>query len=192
MGANIKGSAITARVRYVRELYGEPGVRRVKEALSPEYRKRLEEKVMPHDWVPMEMFIELCTEIDRMYGRGDLALCRELGRYAAKVNLPTLYRMCDLFAHSALYEGFGIPPLEAMACGAPTLVSDAPALPEVVGDAARIVSVHDLEGWIVAIGTLLQSPEERSTLSQKGLERVKLFNWSETARLTWEVYGKVV
>ncbi len=93
MGANIKGSAVTARVRYVRELYGEPGVRRIKEALSPASRKRIEDKVMPHDWVPMELFIELCTEIDRLYGRGDLALCRELGRYAAKVNLPTLYRI---------------------------------------------------------------------------------------------------
>lgn len=93
MGGNIKGSAITARVRYVREHYGEPGVRRVKEALSPAHRQRLDEKVMPHDWVPMELFLELCTEIDRLYGRGDLALCRELGRYAAKVNLPTLYRI---------------------------------------------------------------------------------------------------
>lgn len=93
MGVHIKGSAITARVRYVRELYGEPGVRRVKEALSAESRRRLEEKVMPHDWVPLEMFIELNTEIDRLYGRGDLELCRELGRYASKVNLPTLYRI---------------------------------------------------------------------------------------------------
>lgn len=93
MGGHIKGSAITARLRYVREHYGEPGVRRLKEALSPDHRKRIEEKVMPHDWVPMEMFFELCTEIDRLYGRGDLALCRELGRYAAKVNLPTLYRI---------------------------------------------------------------------------------------------------
>ena len=112
--------------------------------------------------------------------------------YVEDSDLPTLYRMCDLFAHSALYEGFGIPPLEAMACGAPTLVSDAPALPEVVGDAARIVSVHDLEGWVDAIGALLLSHEERSILTQKGLERVKLFNWSETARLTLEVYEKCV
>ncbi len=93
MGGNIKGSAITARMRYVRELYGEPGVRRLREALAPEHRKRIEEKVMPHDWVPLELFINLCTEIDRLYGRGDLALCRELGRFAAKVNLPTLYRI---------------------------------------------------------------------------------------------------
>lgn len=93
MGAHIKGSAVTARIRYVRELYGEPGVRRLKEALTPEHRKRLDDKVMPHDWVEMELFLELCTEIDRLYGRGDLALCRELGRFAAKVNLPTLYRI---------------------------------------------------------------------------------------------------
>lgn len=93
MGANIKGSAITARVRYVREHYGEPGVRRLKDALGADARRRLDEKVMPHDWVPLGTFFEVCTEIDRLYGQGDLALCRELGRYAAKVNLPTLYRI---------------------------------------------------------------------------------------------------
>ena len=93
MGVNIKGSAITARLRYVRDLYGEPGVRRLKEALSAEHRARIEQKVMPHDWVSFELFVELCTEIDRLYGRGDLMLCRELGRYAAKVNLTTLYRI---------------------------------------------------------------------------------------------------
>lgn len=93
MGVNIKGSAITARVRFVRDHYGEPGVKRLKEALSAATRKRLDDKVMPHDWVPLEMFVEICTEIDRLYGRGDLALCRELGRFAAKVNLPTLYRI---------------------------------------------------------------------------------------------------
>lgn len=93
MGAHIKGSAITARLRYVRELYGEPAVRTVKDALSPVSRARIEQKVMPHDWVDFEVFIELCTEIDRLYGNGDLALCRKLGRYAAEANLPTLYRI---------------------------------------------------------------------------------------------------
>jgi hypothetical protein len=93
MGVHIKGSAVTARLRFVRELYGEPGVRRLKEALTPASRKRIEDKVMPHDWVPLPMFVEMCTEIDRLYGKGDLQLCRELGRFAAKVNLPTLYRI---------------------------------------------------------------------------------------------------
>lgn len=93
MGVNVKGSAITARLRYVRDLYGEPGVRRIKESLAPEHRALIDAKVMPHDWVPFDLFTELSLEIDRMYGRGDLALCRELGRHAAKVNLTTLYKI---------------------------------------------------------------------------------------------------
>jgi hypothetical protein len=93
MGVQIKGSAVTARLRFVRELYGEPGVRRVKEALSPEHRAIIEKRVMPHEWAPFELFVELSVEIDRLYGKGDLALCREMGRFAAKVNLPTLYRI---------------------------------------------------------------------------------------------------
>jgi hypothetical protein len=93
MGVHVKGSAITARLRYVRELYGEPGVRKVKGAMSDAGRACIDQKVMPHDWVEFDVFVELCSEIDRLYGAGDLALCRELGRFAAKVNLPTLYRI---------------------------------------------------------------------------------------------------
>ncbi len=93
MGAKIKGSAVTARLRFVRELYGEPGVRRVKEAVRPEHRAVIEGRVMPHEWVSFDLFVDLSTEIDRLYGKGDLALCREMGRFAAKVNLPTLYRI---------------------------------------------------------------------------------------------------
>lgn len=93
MGVNVKGSAVTARLRFVRELYGEPGVRRVKEALRAEHRATIDQRVMPHEWVPFELFVDLSVEIDRLYGKGDLALCREMGRFAAKVNLPTLYRI---------------------------------------------------------------------------------------------------
>ena len=90
---NVKGSAITARVRYVREHYGEAGVRAVRDALAPEHRAVLEGRVLPHEWVPFSLLTELCVEIDRLYGKGDLGLCREMGRYAARVNLPTLYRI---------------------------------------------------------------------------------------------------
>ena len=89
----IKGSAITARVRYVRETYGEGGVRAVRDALRPEHRTVLEGRVLPHEWVPFALFTDLCVEVDRRFGKGDMAVCREMGRYAARVNLPTLYRI---------------------------------------------------------------------------------------------------
>jgi hypothetical protein len=91
--AQVKGSAITSRVRYVRDRFGESAIRQVKIALGDKHRSALEGKVLPHAWVPYELFIALNTEIDRLFGKGDLALCREMGRYSAEVNLPTLYRI---------------------------------------------------------------------------------------------------
>ena len=93
MSVSVKGSAITARVRWVRELYGEDGFRRLKAALPPEDRKVLEGRILPHEWVPFDVFVAVSVELDRLYGKGDLELCREMGRYAARVNLPTLYRI---------------------------------------------------------------------------------------------------
>ena len=112
--------------------------------------------------------------------------------YVEDADLPTLYRMCDLFAHPALYEGFGIPPLEAMACGATVLSSDAPALPEVVGDAAKTVAARSAKAWEDAIGELLQDAELRNDYSAKGLLRSKLFRWEETAKRTFEIYLDVI
>lgn len=89
----VKGSAITARIRFVRERFGESGYRRVRDALAAEHRAALDARVLPHAWVPYDLFIAFNVEIDRMFGAGDLATCVEMGRYAAEVNLPTLYRI---------------------------------------------------------------------------------------------------
>ncbi|HEY8431858.1 MAG TPA: hypothetical protein VIL20_25950 [Sandaracinaceae bacterium] len=91
--ARVKGSAITSRVRFVRERAGEHAYRAVRAALSPRSRAHLEAGVLPHAWVPFELFVELNQVIDAQLGAGDLALCREMGRYGAQVNLPTLYRI---------------------------------------------------------------------------------------------------
>ncbi len=68
-------------------------VRAVRAALTPGCRAYLDEGVLPHAWVPFELFVALNVEIDARLGAGDLALCREMGRYGAKVNLPTIYRI---------------------------------------------------------------------------------------------------
>lgn len=93
MGVEVKGSAITARVRWVREHHGEAALKELKRRLEPEHRAALERRILPHEWVPFELMIAVSTELDRQHGRGDLELCRTLGAYAAKVNLPTLYRI---------------------------------------------------------------------------------------------------
>ena len=89
----VKGSAVTARVRFVRDRYGEQGYRKLKDSLSAESRRALDARVLPHAWAPFDLFIELNVRADELFGRGDLALCREMGRYSAEVNLPTLYRI---------------------------------------------------------------------------------------------------
>jgi hypothetical protein len=91
--SNVKGAAITARVRFVRERHGPEGLDRVLGEVKPPTRAVLEGHVLPQAWVPFEVFVDVCATIDRLFGKGDLALCVELGRYAAEVNLPTLYRI---------------------------------------------------------------------------------------------------
>ncbi|HZT40688.1 MAG TPA: glycosyltransferase family 1 protein [Chthonomonadaceae bacterium] len=108
--------------------------------------------------------------------------------YVADADLPLFYRACELFAHPALYEGFGIPPLEAMACGAPVVVSDAPALPEVVGDAARIVPARDVAAWAEALAALLTDPALRADLAARGPRRAACFSYETTAQQTLAIY----
>ena len=93
MVSHVKGSAITARVKWVRDTAGEEGVRAVKERLRPENRPLLEARVLPHALVPYDLCDDLCESIHPQYGKGDLALVKDLGRFAARSNLPTLYRL---------------------------------------------------------------------------------------------------
>lgn len=89
----VKGSAVTSRVRFIRERADERTYREIRDALRPELRAHFDGGVLPHAWVPFELFVALNVETDARLGSGDLALCREMGRYGAKVNLPTLYRI---------------------------------------------------------------------------------------------------
>lgn len=91
--SQVKGSAITSRVRFIRERGSEALFKEIRASLSPESRAHLEKGVLPHAWVPFELLVELCVAIDGKLGKGDLELCREMGRYSAKTNLPTLYRI---------------------------------------------------------------------------------------------------
>jgi glycosyltransferase involved in cell wall biosynthesis len=103
-------------------------------------------------------------------------------------DLPDLYRAARLFVYVSLYEGFGLPPLEAMACGVPTIVSDSTSLPEVVGDGAMLVDPRDPAGIAECMQLLLHDKELRRSLIHRGLERRRSFSWERTAQLTGEVY----
>jgi glycosyltransferase involved in cell wall biosynthesis len=105
----------------------------------------------------------------------------------AEENLPGLYRGALALVFPSLYEGFGLPPLEAMACGTPVITSNITSLPEVVGDAAIMVNPLDVEKIAHAIQTLAEDNQLRQELGEKGLQRAKLFSWDKTAALTWKV-----
>jgi len=103
-----------------------------------------------------------------------------------------LLNAADVFVFPSLEEGFGLPPLEAMACGTPVITSDSSSLPEVVGDAALLVDPYNVRALAHAIQHLLRDEELRNKLIEKGYERVKLFSWEKTARETLEVYKAVM
>lgn len=113
----------------------------------------------------------------------------ELGPAVRRIDVPLedgplLYRACTLFAFPSRYEGFGLPPLEAMACGAPVVVSDASSLPEVTGPAALRVPPDDVVGWAAAIGRLLGDEGLRAALSAQGLAQAARFSYRRVAEQT--------
>ncbi len=126
---------------------------------------------------------EITEEIDRLGLLGDVVF-HEL---SADEPLSEAYRGAVAFVFPSLYEGFGLPPLEAMACGVPVLTSKVCSLPEVVGDAALLVNPIDVEEVADAIKRLVQDPPLRARLQERGLARASLFSWNETARRTSSV-----
>jgi len=106
--------------------------------------------------------------------------------------LVYLYNACTLFIFPSLYEGFGLPPLEAMACGAPVITSNTSSLPEVVGDAGILVDPKNPLEMQEAMRKILLSPSLREELSERAIKRAKEFSWLRTAKETLEVYRKVI
>ncbi|HLH60205.1 MAG TPA: glycosyltransferase family 1 protein [Ktedonobacteraceae bacterium] len=115
---------------------------------------------------------------------------RFLGR-VSELELITLYSLADVFAFPSFFEGFGVPPLEAMACGAPVITSNTSSLPEVVGDAALLVDPHDTNELARAITRLIEDEQLREELRQKGYEQVKQYSWPDSARKMLSVYEKL-
>lgn len=129
-----------------------------------------------------------------------LQLARDLGVLERVVSqsaltdedLCRLYNAATVFVFPSLYEGFGLPPLEAMACGAPVIASNRSCLPEVLGEAALPVNPGSVTQLTQAMSTVLSDGNLRQRLSSHGLDRVRRFSWERTARLTLAAYEEAV
>ncbi len=112
---------------------------------------------------------------------------RFLGR-VSDLELAILYSLTDVFAFPSFFEGFGVPPLEAMACGAPVITSNTSSLPEVVGEAALTVDPHDTGALASAITRLIGNDQLREELRQKGYKRAQLYTWPDSAQKMLSLY----
>jgi glycosyltransferase involved in cell wall biosynthesis len=106
--------------------------------------------------------------------------------------LAALYRLASVFAFPSLYEGFGLPPLEAMACGTPVVTSRISSLPEVVGDAALLVDPYSVDDIAGALDRVLGDDALRASLVARGRARVQDFSWERSARAIHSGYMKVL
>jgi glycosyltransferase involved in cell wall biosynthesis len=125
----------------------------------------------------------ILTEIDRLGIRSDVAFAD----LSSDIALSEAYRGAAGFLFPSLYEGFGLPPIEAMACGVPVLASNVCSLPEVVGDAALLVNPRDVEEIAEGIHRLVRDTHLRLRLGNQGLRRAAHFSWEKTATLTSQV-----
>jgi glycosyltransferase involved in cell wall biosynthesis len=113
----------------------------------------------------------------------------EVRGLVSRAELVDLYRRAAALVFPSLYEGFGQPPLEAMACGCPVAVSNAASLPEVCGDAARLFDPHDAEAIAAAVEDVLAAPED---WSRRGLAHARRFTWARSAERHERVYEELL
>jgi glycosyltransferase involved in cell wall biosynthesis len=106
--------------------------------------------------------------------------------------LPAVYNLARVLAHPAWYEGFGFPPLEAMACGTPVIVSDRASLPELVGDAGLIAPADEPEAWRKALEKVVGDSDLAADLKRRGLLRAAQFSWPRSADLTWRSIDRAI
>ena len=134
------------------------------------------------------LYDEVFATADRL-GLGER--CRFTG-HVAEEDLPALYSAADVLAMPSFFEGFGLPPLEAMACGTPVIASNTTSLPEIVGDAGLLAPPDDERAWVEALGRLATDRALHERLAAAGLARAARFTWEETARQTAEVYRRAI
>lgn len=131
-------------------------------------------------------------EIDAAFQRLSLSEHVHFTGYVADHDLPALYSAARLFVFPSLYEGFGLPPLEAMACGTPVITSNSSSLPEVTGDAALLIDPFDVSSLAEAICRVLDDAELAADLRRRGQQQAARFGWPRTAHETAQIYHRLM
>jgi len=162
-----------------------PTLLRAFRALRDQYKVRTRLAIVGQKgWLAEEVF----TLVDKLRLDNDVCF---LGRVPLE-DLVCLYNGAQALVHPSFYEGFGLPPLEAMLCGTPVICSNVSALPEVVGDAALLVPPDEVSEWTVAMWRVLNDQELWAQMQAKGYRRAQCFSVEKTARQTLEVYKRIV
>jgi len=147
---------------------------------------------------PVQREFSLVLVGPRGWGESDPARGKKLANrvmvldYLDTQKLALAYNLASALAYPSLYEGFGLPPLEAMACGCPVVVSNVAALPEVCGDAAVYVDPNDIQSIAAGMQRVLSDETLRSDLIERGLRRAKNFTWEKTAGETLKVFDEIL
>jgi glycosyltransferase involved in cell wall biosynthesis len=166
-----------------------------------EPRKNLDTLLRAYSWLPNRRQVKLVLAGGRGWQAERLdKLIEELGimedvittGYIDNHDLPLWYNAAEVFVYPSVYEGFGMPVLESMACGLPVITSDASSLPEITGPYGLLVSPTDQTAWSEALTRLLGDRELRERLSTKGQEHARSFAWENTARATAAIYRKAL
>ena len=156
------------------------------------FAKRRQSGDLPHQLVCVGPYGWLSRDIEELIERLDVEDAVRFTGYVPFDDLPVLYSLAEMFVFPSLYEGFGLPVIEAMACGVPVVTGRVPALMEVAGGAVERVERLDAESLGDVMVALARDRDRRSELCRLGLERAKSFSWQRAARETLDVYRQAV
>ena len=153
--------------------------------------KRIEKKI-PHKLFITGRKPRRIREVNKVVNKLDIGERVRIQSRIPSEDMPALYNLADLCVYPSLYEGFGLPILEAMSCGCPVITSKTSSMPEVAGDAAILVNPNEEKEISEAMYEVLTNDELKSSLIRKGSIRVEKFSWERTAETTLEIFKMVI